>query len=317
MPVLSPTERELELRFCEIVLKELTAPKHSYLNEYIIGPNSRKMGASALPVSPSCSDIQQRLSDRNFDGLTDFENAINAMFKDWHKEILLLRDSSEKKMASIHRDLKAIFTKKWAERHSWVTARLASPTPRPVRERSVPNNRKSYDPASEKVTPAKRSATNAGLDNAGNLSKTGRNSKTDQAATKKLCRGEETPPLTNAKCVILDKVFVKHLHESLAGYMFTIQSSTYDSAAQQWCYTLFNKEVIGWGQTLSVPEKDIIKPAYRKGSTFQLPRVPGKMVIEIKDVRLVKGKVEYETAMLADPQTYTAEEMVDLLKLRN
>lgn len=301
MPDLSPEERDLQLQFCQEALDELTTPKHRRFNQHIVAENGIWIAGS---ITPKCKTIRGRLSNNKYSGFEDFERDIRRMFR-----------SGSLKSANDFHELTGIFDKKWNQRHTWVAARMQPSVPEPV-AKEVPINKNNAEADSSKnaATP-KRNATAAGVDAAESPTITDASPATTLLASKKPRVGMEATPSTRPMYSNPDKVFVKNIHKSIAGYLFTVKQSVYNKNAQQWRYGLCNEEIMGPVQSFLVREEDIIKPAYEIGAVLQVRALPDKTIkAVVKAVRMVEGKVEYETEIVAEPQFYTAEEMAELFK---
>lgn len=313
MPDPSPEERELQLQFCQQALDELTSPKHRRLTESIYGTGIADWPGLKARISPNCFVIKQQLSEKKYAGFRDFEDAINAMLSSYSRAIeIVVPPGSQHMMRGEVSELTALFKETWAERHTWVAARSSLSASQPIAKDSTPNNPKADVTPINNVTAHRRSATAAGLDEGDNNNIDKASPEPSQIASKKLRLVLEAAP---AKYNDSDRVFVKNLHNSLTGYLFKIKSSTYDRSTKNRRYSVFNEELLGGDQVLSIPEAAIIKPDYQKGEMFQVATVSGKTVSgAVKAVRMAEGKVEYEIAMVAEPQTYTAEQTTELFK---
>lgn len=301
MPDLSPEERDLQLQFCREALDELTAPKHRHFNIHILAESVHE---SLVIVTPKCKTIRGRLSNNKYSGFGDFEYDIRRMIKCGFAYGAFAHNFDK---------LTEIFDDKWAQRHAWIAARMPSSVSEPVvKEIATSKNIPEAD-SSKGVAAPKRNGATAGIDPTVPSTVTDASPTTNLLGSKKSRAAVQATPLPKPLYSKSDKVFVKNIHKSIAGYLFTVERSVFSK--DRWNYALLNEEVMGSGQAWFFAEGNIVKPPYDMGATLHLRAGIGKTIRGVvKAVRMVDGKLEYEAEMVAEPQTYTAEEMAELFK---
>lgn len=117
---------ELQLKFCDEVLKELMSPKNWQANQYFIEP----VDPVALNIPTyfqiikkpmDLKTVRQKLSQNNYEKAKDFEEDVRLIFKNCFK----FNPEGDLVNASGHQ-LEELFNKKWATKDDWISAREPS-----------------------------------------------------------------------------------------------------------------------------------------------------------------------------------------------
>ena len=120
---------ELQLRFCEEVLKEITNPKHWQMNQYFTHP----VDPVALNIPTyfqivkkpmDLGTVQTKLNNNVYEKAKDFEEDVRQVFKNCYK----FNPEGDFVNQSGHQ-LEELFDKKWVTKEDWIAAR--EPTSEP------------------------------------------------------------------------------------------------------------------------------------------------------------------------------------------
>jgi len=120
---------ELQLRFCQEVLKELTHPKHWRQNQYFVTP----VDPVALNIPTyfqiikkpmDLGTIKLKLENNAYEKAKDFEEDVRLVFKNCYKF-----NPETDLINTLGHELEDIFNKKWATKDDWISAREPQSAP--------------------------------------------------------------------------------------------------------------------------------------------------------------------------------------------
>lgn len=114
---------ELQLRFCDEVLKEISNPKHWQMNQYFLYP----VDPVALNIPTyfqivkkpmDLGTIKTQLANNGYEKAKDFEEDVRLIFKNCYK----FNPDGDLVNAAGHQ-LEELFNKKWATKDDWIASR--------------------------------------------------------------------------------------------------------------------------------------------------------------------------------------------------
>jgi len=123
---------ELELRFCDEVLKTISSPKHWTINQYFTHP----VDPVALNIPTyfqvikkpmDLSTVRQKLDNGLYEKAKDFEEDVRLVFKNCYKF-----NPEGDYVYSRGQELEKLFNQEWSKKQDWITAREPDSEPASV-----------------------------------------------------------------------------------------------------------------------------------------------------------------------------------------
>lgn len=120
---------ELQLRFCQEALKEITAPKHWQINQYFTHP----VDPVALNIPTyyqivkkpmDLGTVQTKLDNNVYEKAKDFEEEVRLVFRNCYKF-----NPDGDYVNQCGHQLEEMFNKKWATKEDWIAAREPASEP--------------------------------------------------------------------------------------------------------------------------------------------------------------------------------------------